>query len=126
MARSFLAWIPAYAGTTMYLSLSKSEAHGFSRRCDPLLRHSGVGRSPGLCAHVAQRSRLDPGLRRDDNVFKSLQVQSARFFAMMCSLPSSLRRRPESVRPRGHHISAVQVRVEASHDLVVEGNCVAV
>src|SRR5690606_34613150 len=40
--------------------------------------------------------------------------------------PSSLRRRPESVRPRGHHISAVQVRVEASHDLVVEGNCVAV
>src|SRR5690606_7551907 len=36
------------------------------------------------------------------------------------------RRRPGSVRPRGHLISAVEVRVEASHDLVVEGNCVAV
>lgn len=39
---------------------------------------------------------------------------------------SSSRRRPGSVRPRGHFISAVQVRVEVSHSLEVEGNCVAV
>src|SRR5690606_21993684 len=29
-ARPFFAWIPAYAGTTMLLSLAKLEAHGFS------------------------------------------------------------------------------------------------
>ena len=29
MARSVFAWIPAYAGTTMFLSLAKSKAHSF-------------------------------------------------------------------------------------------------
>ena len=37
----------------------------------------------GIGAHGAQRFCLDPGLRRDDYVFKSRQVQSAQFFAMM-------------------------------------------
>ena len=33
MARRVFAWIPAYAGTTVYLSLATSKAHGFSRFC---------------------------------------------------------------------------------------------
>src|SRR5690606_12092486 len=40
---------------------------------------------------------LDPGLRRDDDVVESRQIQRERgLFVAMCYPPSSLRRRPES------------------------------
>src|SRR5690606_12465244 len=95
------------------LRSSRSRPTTVRGRCDTHIRRSGGGRSPGLCAHGAPLFAWIPA------------------YAHCCPgkigyPPSSLRRRPESVRPRGHHISAVQVRVEASHDLVVEGNCVAV
>src|SRR5690606_7783076 len=41
--------------------------------------------------------RTDPGLRRDDDVVESRQIQRERgFFVAVCYPPSSLRRRPES------------------------------
>src|SRR5690606_34648564 len=78
-----------------------------------------------LCAHGAPLFAWIPAYAGTTTYFRPATFKSAGF-SMMRYPPSSLRRRPESVRPRGHHISAVQVRVEASHDLVVEGNCVAV
>ena len=68
-ARVF-AWIPAYAGTTSYLGPATFKAPDFFAMMRyPTLRRSCGGRSPGLCAHGAPRLRLDPGLRRDDNVY---------------------------------------------------------
>src|SRR5690606_35139370 len=47
-------WIPAYVGTTTYLSPAKfKESAAFSWRCATHLRRSGGGRSPGRCAHGA-------------------------------------------------------------------------
>jgi len=54
------AWIPAYAGTTRYLSLATFKAPGFSRRCHTHLRRSGVG---GVQASARMARRFLPGSR---------------------------------------------------------------
>ena len=66
IARRVFAWIPAYAGTTMLLSLAKLKARGCSRFFAPIV-------VPAIFP------RIVVGLRRDDPVFESRPIQSARF-----------------------------------------------
>src|SRR5690606_22545973 len=79
-------WIPAYVGTTTYLSPAKfKESAAFSWRCATHLRRSGGGRSPGLCAHgapffvwipayVGTTTYLSPATFEAPGFFASLRV----------------------------------------------------
>ena len=62
MALCVFAWIPAYAGTTMLLSLAKLEARGCSRFFAPIV-------VPAIFP------RTVVGLRREDQGIECRQVQ---------------------------------------------------
>src|SRR5690606_3525871 len=96
MARRVFVWLPAYARTEVAWSLGKFKARGLRGDVLPSFVAPAPGRSPGLCAHGAPCFCLDPGLRRDDDVVESRQIQSARL-SWRCA--TELRRsgaRPES------------------------------
>src|SRR5690606_28174959 len=90
-------WIPAYVGTTTYLSPAKfKESTAFSWRCATHLRRSGGGRSPGRCAYGAPLSVWIPAYAGTTMLLSLAKFKERGFFVAMCYPPSSLRRRPES------------------------------